>query len=123
MGQTTFMRAKTGIVDAEKLIGCKVENLQGESLGKIETLIVDLREGRVTAAILSFGGFLGLGEKLYPVPLGSITFKPEDERCVMDMDKEALKRAPAYSRGEWPDWSDREWIGRVYQHYNATPYW
>jgi len=124
MGQTTFLRSRrTGIVDASDVIGCKVENAQGENLGKIESLMLDLRGGRIAYAVLSFGGFLGMGDKLFPVPMDMIRFDVADEKCVLNVDKETLKNAPGYDRDALPDVDDKSWRSSIFTHYGYTPYW
>lgn len=123
MADTTFIRATAGIVDANALIGCKVENPQGENLGKIESLMLDLRKSRIAYAVLSFGGFLGLGDKLFPVPMEAVRFNARDGRCVMDVDKETLQAAPGYDRDTLPDANDQAWRSRIFSHYGYTPYW
>ena len=122
MGQTTI-RARTGIVDANKLIGCKVENSKGENLGKIESLALDLREGRIAYAVLSFGGFLGMGDKLFPVPMEAVSYRADEGKCILDVDKETLKNAPGYDRDNLPDVSDRVWRSQIFTHYGYQPYW
>ena len=123
MGQTTLFRARSGVVDAGKIIGCKVENSKGENLGKIESLTLDLREGRIAYAVLSFGGFLGMGDKLFPVPMEALQYGAETGKCVLDVDKEALKDAPGYDKNTLPDASDRAWRSRIFTHYGYQPYW
>lgn len=123
MGQTTFLRANAGIIDANKLIGCKVENAQGENLGKIENLMLDLRKSRIAYAVLSFGGFLGMGDKLFPVPMEALQFSAGDEKCLLNVDKERLKNAPGYDRDQLPDVSDRGWTTQIFSHYGYEPYW
>lgn len=124
---TTYVSKGAGFMDATKLIGCKVENAKGENLGKIETLMLDLTEGRILYAVLSFGGFLGLGDKLFPIPMNQFSFRTDKDgeldRCILNVDKEALKDAPGYERHELPSAADRSFMSRVYTHYGATPYW
>ena len=123
MGQTTFLRAQAGIIDSSKLIGCKVENSKAENLGKIESLMLDLQKGRIAYAVLSFGGFLGLGDKLFPVPMEAIQFRASDGKCLLDVDKETLKNAPGYDRNQLPDVNDRTWGYSIFSHYGYPPYW
>ena len=125
---TTYVRSAGGIMDASKVIGCKVENPKGENLGKIESLMVDLSESRILYAILSFGGFMGMGDKLFPVPLNSFSFRTDSdkgalEHCILNVEKETLKNAPGYERDRLPDSADRDFASRVYTHYGATQYW
>jgi sporulation protein YlmC with PRC-barrel domain len=123
MGQTTFIRAQSGIVDSSKIVGCKVENAQGENLGKIESLMLDLQGGRIAYAVLSFGGFLGMGDKLFPVPMEALHFRASDEKVTLNVDKETLKNAPGYDRDTLPNANDQAWRSSIFTHYGYTPYW
>src|SRR4051812_24557498 len=108
---TTFLRQTGGGMDFAKIVGCRGENPKGENLGKIESLMLDLSEGRILYAVLSFGGFLGMGEKLFPVPVDILSFRADDkgdlQRCIVDIDKETLKNAPGYDKDHLPNWADR----------------
>ncbi len=110
-------------VTAKKLIGEPVVNPKGESLGKIEDLVIDPKSGRVDYAVLSFGGFLGVGDKLFAVPIEAMRMSPEEERFVLDVDKERLKHAPGFDKNNWPDTSDRTFSTKVYKHYGYEPRW
>jgi hypothetical protein len=124
---TTYVRAGGSVLDAAQVIGCRVQNPQGENLGKIETLVFDLSEGRIFYAVLSFGGFLGFGDKLFPIPLTSLSFRSgkdgDLERCILNVDKDTLNNAPGFDRGEMSAHLDRKFLSRVYFHYGVTPYW
>ncbi len=124
---TTYVRASGGVMDSSKVIGCKVENPKGENLGKVESLMVDLSESRIQYAVLSFGGFLGMGDKLFPIPLSSFSFRTDKdgclERCILNVDKDTLKNAPGYERDRLPETAERTFVSKVYSHYGATPYW
>ena len=127
MANTTFLRAKGGIVDSDEIVGCKVENPKGENLGKIESVMLDLGEGRVIYAVLSFGGFLGVGDKLFPMPVDALSFRANEkgavERCIIDVDKETLKNAPGYDKDNLPGAVDRSYAASVYTFYGFTPWW
>lgn len=123
MGQTTVTRARSGILEADKIIGCKVENSKGESLGRIENLEIDLQANRVAYAVLSFGGFLGIGDKLFPVPLEALTYSGAGERFIVDLDKDLLRNAPGYDKHTLPNVNDRSWRTRIFTHYGYEPYW
>ena len=124
---TTFLRQKGGVLDSAEIIGCKVENPKGENLGKIESLMLDLSQGRILYAVLSFGGFLGMGDKLFPVPIDALSFRADEkgnlERCIIDIDKDTLKSAPGYDKDQLPNWADRTYATRIYTHYGSTPWW
>ncbi len=95
-----------------KLIGSEVKDAAGKSIGKIEDLIVD-PGGRVPMAVLSFGGFLGVGDKLYAVPWRAMRVERDDrDNLVVMLDnvsKETLDKAPSFARERWPDAKDRTW--------------
>ena len=110
-------------LSATTLIGDKVVNRQGEDLGKIEDFMLDPEQGRVGYAVLSFGGFLGMGDKLFAVPMQALKLSREDKRFILDVDKEKLKNAPGFDKDNWPDISDRSFGSSVYSYYNTRPYW
>jgi len=120
MAHTTTTAAA---LSAKSLIGARIENLKNENLGKIEDLVIEPEEGRVTFAVLSFGGFLGMGEKLFAVPLQAMRTSTEDRTFLLDVDKEKLKNAPGFDKDRWPDLSDRAFGSTVYTFYGARPYW
>jgi sporulation protein YlmC with PRC-barrel domain len=95
------------------LVGKKVENRQGENLGKIEELAVDVQNGKIAYAVLSFGGFLGLGDKLFAIPWNALTLKPDqrpdDQIFIFDVSKERLKSAPGFDKNAWPDTANPQW--------------
>ena len=118
------MARERGIFRAsEDVIGKKVVNLQGEELGKIEDVIIDAPNARVSYAILSFGGFLGMGDKLFALPWVSLFYSPENGNFALKADKELLKRAPGFDRTNWPDLSDPVGRADIYRYYGAAAYW
>jgi hypothetical protein len=119
----TKLFPRIGLHRGSKTIGTKVENAEGESLGKIEDLVIDAGEGRVTAVILSIGGFLGIGEKLVAIPLSAFDYDEGKGRFVLDIDRETLKDAPAFHSDEWPELIDRVWAADVYTYFGFPPYW
>ena len=108
---------------AKKLIGDPVVSPRGEDLGKIEDLVIDPKTGRVDYAVLSFGGFLGVGDKLFAVPLEAMKMSPEEKRFILDVDKERLKQAPGFDKNNWPEASDRAFGTKVYNYYGYEPRW
>jgi sporulation protein YlmC with PRC-barrel domain len=99
---------------ASKLIGAQVKNSAGENLGKIEDIVMDPMGGRVRYAVLSFGGFLGVGDKWFAVPWHSMTIEFDGEKkdkfhFVFNVDKERLKNAPGFDKNNWPDFGDSKW--------------
>jgi hypothetical protein len=117
----TRMRALFTIGIKKSILGAKVMNAESEDLGTIEDLILDGRDNRVAYAILSFGGFLGLGDKHFAIPWEALSFDVSEKVAVLNIDKDRLKNAPGFDRDRWPDMTDPEWCSRVYRHYGYEP--
>jgi len=111
------------ILSSSSITGDKVVNRQGEDLGDIKDLMIDLDNGRVAYAVLEFGGFLGLGSKLFAVPLTAMEVDTENHRFIFDQSKETLQNAPGFDKDDWPDFSNRDWGTHVHAHYGVRPYW
>jgi len=108
---------------ANELIGSSVKNAQGEELGSIEELVINPQDGRVIYAVLSFGGFLGMGDKLFAIPWEALTPMPEGETFKLDVKKEKLAEAPGFNKNNWPDMANRDWGTSVHKFYNQKPSW
>jgi len=94
---------KTSLLKASKLIGYSVKNKQGEEVGQIEEIVINSQDGRIAYAVLSFGGFLGMGDKLFAIPWKSLTPIPEQQSFSLDIDKEKLAETPGFDETNWPD--------------------
>ena len=117
-------RAGAVIVKTSKdVIGKRVVNHIGEDVGKIEEVMIDFNAARVTYAIVSFGGFLGMGNKLFAVPWVSLKYVSADEHFVINADKHLLEKAPGFDKDDWPDLSDPTQLSEIYQYYGSFPYW
>ena len=103
----------------EKIIGSKVINLKGETLGKIDNLVVDIDTGRIVYAVLESGGFLDIGEKLFPVPWKSLAALPSEGLFFLNQSKEQMKKAPAFDKKDLPNLGDRRWGANVFKYYGA----
>ena len=110
-------------LSATTIIGDAVVNEYGEDLGKIEDLMIDIERSRVAYAVLSFGGILGIGEKLFAIPLEALRLDPENERFVLDIDRDRLDRAPGFDKDDWPDPGDLGHRREVFVFYGYDPYW
>ena len=113
---------KPRVLSATTIIGDSVRNPEGDDLGKIEDLMLDLEFGRIAYAVLSFGGFMGVGNKLFAVPWNSLTIRPEEHAYVESAEKEKMKNAPGFDKDHWPAMS-REWGAPIYDYYGYSPYW
>src|SRR5919108_4885282 len=112
------------LIRGNTFIGANVENPQGQNLGDIKDVVIDRASGRVVYAVVSFGGFLGMGEKLFAVPWGAFAQPRADkDKFVLDVDKERLKNAPGFDHNNWPQMASREWVTSLYSYYNVPPYW
>lgn len=111
------------VLAASTLEGDKVRNSAGEDLGKVDEIMIDIPSGRVAYAVLSFGGVLRMGNKLFAVPWSALRVD-EDERCfILDVDKHTLEAAPGFDKDNWPDMGDTTWASQIYLYYGASPYW
>ena len=111
------------MLSANSIIGDAVRNASGEDLGEIEELMIDLEHSRVAYAVISFGGFLGLGEKLFAVPMETLQLDAPNHRFILDVERERLENAPGFDKDDWPDTSDRDWGAQIHDHYDCKPYW
>lgn len=113
---------KTQCCRASKILGREVENAQGDDLGEIEDLVLDESQGTIAYAVLEFGGFLGMGDRLFAIPFTALR-KGEDDKFILDVSKETLKNAPGFDKDNWPDAADRTWGADIHRFYNQKPYW
>lgn len=106
---------------ASELMGADVKNPQGEDLGEINDLVINPETGEVEYAVLSFGGFLGMGDKLFALPWGVLEpvhqTDGEQKYLLLAVDKERLKSSPGFPKDNWPDMSSPEWAGTVSDYY------
>lgn len=121
MGQ--ILKSDPSVLSSSSISGDAVVNRAGDSLGKIEDLMIDLGMGRVAYAVLSFGGFLGMGNKLFAIPFEALELDAVNKRFILDVPKERLEAAPGFDKDNWPDFANRSWGSSVYTHYGRTPYW
>lgn len=113
-----------GMCRASKLIGTDVEDPAGKNLGDVDDVVIDDASGRVAYAVLSFGGFLGMGDKLFAIPFDSLRANPkDDDKLVLDVSKEKLKAAPGFDKDHWPNMADRRWGSEIHRYYENEPYW
>jgi hypothetical protein len=109
------------LIASDKVEGTAVYNRQGERLGSIYNFMVDKRSGQVEYAVLSFGGFLGIGDSYHPLPWKALTYDTSEGGYVVDLDKDRLQGAPSYSGSEAPDWSDPSFGRRIDDYYGPFP--
>lgn len=124
VARTEGMVSREGpeFLSASTIKGDKVINTAGEDLGKIDELMIDLQDGRIAYSVLSFGGFLGLGNKLFAIPWDALSLRVHEHAFVLDVPKETLEKAEGFDKDNWP-LTSREWLSRTYDYYGYQPYW
>ena len=108
------------LMGAETLLGNDVYNKQDEDLGDVKEIMLDVHNGKVSYAVLSYGGVLGFGEKLFAVPWDALKLDTVNKRFVLDINKERLADAPGFDKDDWPDMADQTWQGQVHSYYGTT---
>lgn len=111
-----------GLMGADTLVGNDVYNAQDENLGDVKEIMLDMSSGRVSYAVLSFGGVLGMGDKLFAVPWDALTLDTENKRFTLNVKKETLDQAPGFDKDSWPDMADRQWANGIHAYYGTKPY-
>lgn len=110
------------LMGADTLNGNDVYNEQDEDLGDIKEIMLDMTTGRVSYAVLSFGGFLGMGEKLFAVPWNALKLDTVNKRFVLNIDKARLENAPGFDKDNWPNMSDQTWAQGIHSYYGTKSY-
>jgi sporulation protein YlmC with PRC-barrel domain len=100
---------KTGLLPMSAIAGAQLRNRAGEGLGTICEVMLAPAEGRIAYLVLSFGGVLGVGEKLFAVPWHAVTVDPADNALVVDMSAERLAELPGFDEEAWPTGPDPNW--------------
>lgn len=112
--------SSNSLIAASRVEGTNVYNRQGESIGEIYDLMIDKKSGHVAYAIMSFGGFLGMGESYHPLPWSVLDYDESQGGYVVDLDKDRLTNAPNYGMDDTPDWSG-DYGRRIDDYYGVTP--
>lgn len=109
------------LMGAATLIGDSVVNAQEDNLGEIKEIMLDMRTGQVAYAVLAFGGFLGMGEKLFAVPWQALQLDTVNKRFMLSIEKDRLQNAPGFDPNAWPDMSDVGWSNQIHSFYGTDP--
>lgn len=119
---TTGIRETTSLIGSDKVEGTAVYGANESKIGSIERIMIDKISGKVAYAVLSFGGFLGMGEDFYPVPWQTLNYETNLGGYRVNFTEDQLKRAPKYNESTGWNWN-RENEQRVYSYYQTRPYW
>ena len=106
-------------LNAKSIIGHEIRNPQGEDLGKIDNLMVNLQKGEVEYAVVEFGSFLGIGGKLFAVPFTELRRDADNDVFILDRDKEYLKKSPGFDKTHWPETNDHSYFDNVSMYYGS----
>lgn len=110
------------LMGADTLIGEDVYNHKDEDLGDIKDIMLDMNTGQVAYAVLSFGGFLGIADKLFAVPWNALTLDTENKRFILSVEKDSLESAPGFDKDDWPDMADPNWQNTINSYYGTKSY-
>ena len=108
------------LMGADTLIGDDVYNHEDEELGDIKEIMLDMRTGQIAYAVLSFGGVLGMGDKLFAVPWERLTLDTVNKRFLLNVDKDLLKNAPGFDKNNWPDMGSEAWNQQMEAFYGSS---
>jgi len=111
------------LIASDRVEGTAVRRPNGERIGRIERLMIDKISGKVSYAILSFGGFLGMGADLLPLPWARLTYNTGFEAYELDISDEELQKAPSFRAEKDFDWGDRSKEAELHDYYGMPPYW
>lgn len=111
------------VMGSTTLAGDSVRNRAGDDLGKVKEIMIDVPSGRVGYAVLSFGGFLNMGNKLFAVPWKALTLDEDEKQFILNMDKTQLENAPGFDKDHWPDMADSSWGNEISRFYGTQPAW
>lgn len=109
------------VLSSSTLTGDQIVDRDGKKLGTLKEVMIDLSDGRVAYAVLSRGGFGGLGEKLFAVPWAMLALDPENKRLVLEVDEQTLDDSPGFDPDNWPSFSDVAWREDLDRHFGLTP--
>lgn len=111
------------VMSASTLKGDDVISRGGQDLGNIKEIMIDVASGRVAYAVLSSGGLLGLGDKLFAIPWRALTLDASRKCFVLNADPARLKTAPGFDKDHWPSMADNSWANEVHEYYGQRRYW
>jgi sporulation protein YlmC with PRC-barrel domain len=107
------------LMGADTLIGNDVYNTAGESLGAIKEFMIEMGSGKISYAVLSFGGFLGMGDRLFAVPWQALRLDTVNKRFTLNATKDQLKNAPGFNKDHWPSMADQSWATDLHAFYGV----
>src|SRR5450432_1997859 len=116
-------RETPSLIGSDKVEGTAVYRSNGEKIGQIQRVMIGKQSGKVGYAVMSFGGFMGIGEDYYPLPWSLLTYNPQLGGYEINIGEEQLKGAPKFSKSETWDWASPASGKMVFDHYGLPPHW
>lgn len=125
IGDTTPRSAGPGpeVMAAATLDSDAILSTEGEEVGKVKEIMLDVQSGRIAYVVMSSGGFLGIGDKLLAIPWSALTLDTDRKCFLVSMSTERIKNAPGFDKQHWPAMADPTWATSVHQYYGREPYW
>ncbi|MCA3776480.1 MAG: PRC-barrel domain-containing protein [Burkholderia sp.] len=111
------------VMAARTLVGDRVLTMDGDDIGKVADIMLDVRSGRIAYAVVGSGGVRGLGDKLLAVPWNMLVLDVERKCFVLPVATEHVRDAPGFDRDRWPAMADPDWAGALHAYYGTAPYW
>jgi sporulation protein YlmC with PRC-barrel domain len=122
-GSATDAGPRPVVMAAAKLDGNKVLTADGETAGKVKDIMLDVGAGRVAYVVMSSGGFLGIGDRLFAIPWNALTLDTDRACFVLSVDASRVKDAPDFDQEHWPSMTDAGWATSIHEYYGSEPYW
>ena len=122
-GAATAAGPGPDVMAADTLEGDKVYTTDGDDVGKIKDIMLDVRSGRIAYAVLSSGGILGIGDKLHAIPWSALTLDTERKCFLLSVSSERIRNAPGFDKDHWPAMADPQWAEPLHEFYGSAPYW
>ena len=110
-------------LSAGTLMGDTVRNRQGEDLGKLTEIMLDVDRGKIAYGVLEAGSILGMGGKLFAIPFQAFSVDRDNHQLVLNVDKDVIKNAEGFDKNNWPDTANEQWGKNTHKHYGFDPYW
>ena len=109
----------TTLLSTDNITGDNVKNMAGEDIGSIKEMMIDIHTGKIEYAVLSFGGFLGMGDKLFAIPWDAFDINAADRMLRLDVDKDRLDSMPGFDKEKWPSFADTTFLNSVNRFYDG----
>ncbi|HVW53558.1 MULTISPECIES: PRC-barrel domain-containing protein [unclassified Trinickia] len=122
-GSETAAGPGPDVMAASTLDGDKILSTDGDEVGKVKDIMLDVQTGRIAYVVMSSGGFLGIGDKLMAIPWSALTLDTTRKCFLLALSSERIRNAPGFDKQHWPSMADATWATSIHQYYGREPYW